>query len=385
MWLLLIPIAFFFGIYIGYSRRVHSTVKKTARLRHDYFIGLNYLINEQPDKAVDIFIKMLEVDTDTVETHLALGNLFRRRGEVDRAIRIHQNLIARPQLAKEQRIHALAELGQDYLRAGVLDRAERLFLELVSMSEETVPSLRYLLSIYQMQKDWEQAIQIAQKLQAVSDENLQNEIAHYYCELVQRDIEHNNYEQAYRYLKRAMAIDKTCVRASLLQAKLEEEQSRYKSAISCYKYVMQQDPDYISETIEPLAICYERLGDEDGFVNYIKECLQKHPRISAMLAYSNFLKKQQGVHAAIDFLAEQIWLHPSLRGLCHLIDIYLGISEPQTQSKLIILRDLMSQLLEARPIYRCTECGLSGKVLYWLCQGCRKWSTTRPIHGLEGD
>jgi lipopolysaccharide biosynthesis regulator YciM len=381
----LIPIAALSGWYSGRKSLVKKENRSSARLRHDYFVGLNYLINEQPDKAVDVFIKMLEVDTETVEVHLALGNLFRRRGEVDRAIRIHQNLIARPQLAKEQRIHALSELGQDYLRAGVLDRAERLFLELVEINETSVPSLRYLLNIYQQQKDWEQAIVIAQKLQTASGETMQKEIAHFYCELAEKNIEKNNLEQAQRHLKKAQSVDRNFVRANLMQAKLAKTTGQYKSAIAGYKLISQQDPDYISEIIKPLMHCYEKLNEPNAFMEYLQDSLVKRPCISIISAYAEILQRCQGAFAAIEFLAEQIRSYPSLRGLCQLIDLYLERSEGHTKEKLYILRGLVEQLLLSRPVYRCTECGISGGTLYWQCPGCKKWSTTRPIHGLEGE
>lgn len=383
---LIIPVSSaFVGWYLGRKGLVNAQTRSAARLRHDYFLGLNYLINEQPDKAVDVFIKMLEVDTDTVEVHLALGNLFRRRGEVDRAIRIHQNLIARPQLIRAQRIHALAELGQDYLKAGVLDRAEKLFLELANTSEDAIPSLRYLLNIYQQQKDWEQAITIAQKLQSITGESKQREIAHFYCELAEKMYEKNNKEQAQKYLKKAQSVDKNCARASLMQARLEEALGFHKAAIINYKLARDQNPDYLHEIIKSLTSCYAKLNDENSLLNYLEGSLAKTSCISVTLAYADLLQKSQSNIAAIEFLAERIRLNPSLRGLSRLIDLYLDISEHQSRSKLLILRNLVEQLLKNRAIYRCTECGIAGKTLYWQCPGCKNWSTTKPIQGLEGE
>jgi lipopolysaccharide biosynthesis regulator YciM len=384
-WLLLILLAALIGWYIGKHSQKELTIQSSQRLHHDYFTGLNYLINEQPDKAVDVFIKMLEADTDTVETHLALGNLFRRRGEVDRAIRIHQNLIARPQLAKRDRVHALAELGQDYMRAGVLDRAERLFLELVGMHEEVVPSLRYLLNIYQQQKDWEQAIAIAEKLQANANENMSAVIAHYYCELAEKAREQDNVVQTQRFLKKAQTIDKHCVRASFIQAQVEKSAKNYKAAINYYKRVKQQDPDFISEIVKPLAVCYEQLDRSHDLAEYLYECVNEYPGISVVIALVDHLQKTQGNKAAIIFLEKQIQLHPSLRGLNHLIYLYLATTEKQKQDHLLILYQLVSQLLKTRPIYRCTECGVAAMTLYWQCPGCKNWNTVRPIHGLEGE
>lgn len=385
--LLLLPVAAASGWH--YARKSAgknpsiSTGKTT--LPQDYFIGLNYLINEQPDKAVDVFIKMLEVNSDTVETHLALGSLFRRRGEVDRAIRVHQNLIARPQLGKLQRIQALSELAQDYLRAGVLDRAERLFLELVKMGEQTTPSLHYLLNIYQQQKDWEQAISTAKKLQVITHELMQVPIAQYYCELAEQTSQKKQIDKAKSYLQHALQNDRNCVRASILQAEIETLSGNFKSAIRAYKQVKSQDPDFISEIVLPLAHCCEELKAEDELIDYLRTCLNEYPRVPVVLVLADYLRKQQGDKVAIEFLAEQIHLHPSLRSLDYLLQLYLENSVGDTRYKLQILQDLVKGLLAQKPVYRCVECGFAAKALYWQCPRCRHWNTVKPIHGLEGD
>lgn len=255
LWLLLLPVAAASGWFAGLGHKSGQKDPSSEILPSDYFVGLRYLINEQPDKAVDIFIKMLDVNSDTVETHLALGSLFRKRGEVNRAIRIHQNLIARPQIQKEQRIHALFELAQDYMRAGVLDRAEQILLELIQLNGEDTASHQYLLSIYEQQKDWDKATQIAKKIEVKMRISMQTEIAHYNCEL--------GLPQA------ALRLDKNCVRASILLGDINAKNGNYKAAIRAYKKVRDQDPEYISEVIRPLSKCYEQLGDEQGFINYL--------------------------------------------------------------------------------------------------------------------
>ena len=176
LWLLL-PVAALSGWWIGRRRGNSNKNQSSSSIYPEYFKGLNFVLNEQPDKAIEVFIRMLEVDSETVETHLALGNLFRRRGEVDRAIRIHQNLIARPTLDREQRAHALLELGMDYMRLGLLDRAEGLFLELVESDLHLNQAYTELLEIYQQEKDWENAINIARKLELISGKKLNPVIA----------------------------------------------------------------------------------------------------------------------------------------------------------------------------------------------------------------
>src|SRR3990167_1568411 len=178
-WGLIFLIGFAVAWLLGYRMRPKEESVRKINLPRDYLIGLNFLLNEETDKAVDIFIKMLEVDRDTVETHLAVGKLFRRRGEVDRAIRIHQNLIARPQLEPTYREQSLFELGQDYLSAGMLDRAERVFLELVNTKSHSAQALRTLLDIYQQEKDWEHAVKTAAQYESVTKQNMQLVVAHY--------------------------------------------------------------------------------------------------------------------------------------------------------------------------------------------------------------
>jgi lipopolysaccharide biosynthesis regulator YciM len=200
LWLLL-PLAAASGwLAARFEQKRHA--RQSFDLPSAYFKGLNFLLNEQPDKAIEVFMRVLEVNSDTVETHLALGNLFRRRGEVERAIRIHQNLIARPTLDKEQRSHALLELGQDYLKAGLFDRAENLFLELAEIRAHSEQALKLLLHIYQQEKEWEKAISITRKLARVSGKNLDEMIAHFYCELADHDYARKNYSAAREHLKR---------------------------------------------------------------------------------------------------------------------------------------------------------------------------------------
>jgi len=207
LWLLL-PVAALSGWWIGWRTR-NSKIKHTSKLLHpEYFKGLNFVLNEQPDKAIEVFIRMLEVDSETVETHLALGNLFRRRGEVDRAIRIHQNLIARPTLSREQRTHAVLELGMDYMRSGLLDRAEGLFLELIDSGSHLNQAYTELLEVYQQEKDWERAINIARKLEAVSVDSSSSIIAQFYCEGADAALKEGNVRVVKEQLRRAMRFDK---------------------------------------------------------------------------------------------------------------------------------------------------------------------------------
>jgi len=241
------------SFYLGRRAQRRSSRRRLLLSKH-YFVGLNYLLNEQPDKAVDVFIRMLGVDSDTFETHLAMGNLFRRRGEVDRAIRIHQNLISQSNLSRPIRIQSLIELGRDYLSAGLYDRAERLFLEAIETGGKMASSsLKHLLAIYEHEKDWLKAIEYARLLQRQSKDHLGEVIANYYCELVELKLAEITDREFQSYLQEALLADPNCVRARLIEARWHENHGDLRSAIKAYQCVRDQQIEYISETIKPIT------------------------------------------------------------------------------------------------------------------------------------
>ncbi len=384
-WLIPLIVSVVGAWYLGYHTRSRRYIADKNGLPRDYLVGLNFLLNEEPDKAVDVFIKMLEVDSNTVETHLAVGKLFRRRGEVDRAIRIHQNLIARPQLDKTYREQSLFELGQDYLSAGVLDRAERIFLEIVGVKEYAVPALNSLLDIYQQEKEWENAIQTAMKLEAATKKDKHLIIGQYYCELAELAFQKNRTEAAHQYLKQALEMDANCVRASLLLAKFDISRNEYKSALKNLKKIKNQNPDYLSEAIDNLATCYEGLDEEEKLVSYLMQILEEHPYVPVVLILSERIRKRKGDKVAAKYVADYVRRYPSLRGLHLFINLYVSSAEGRARDDLIILQKLTKKLLAAKQDYQCVSCGFSGKSLHWLCPGCKQWGSIKPLHCLENE
>lgn len=384
LWTLLLPLGILLGWIIGRWNKANNS--PTNNLSPEYFIGLNYLLNEQPDKAVDIFIKLLEVDSDTYETHLALGSLFRRRGEVDRSIRVHQNLIARPQLSQEQKLEALLELGRDYMCAGVLDRSERIFQEVVEFSALDSPTaLKYLLDIYQQEKFWQKSIHVAKMLERATSRSMHDVIANHYCELVEEALREQRIDQSKVYLKRAYVTDPNSVRASLLQASIETRQGKYKSAIKTYKKIKYQDPDFLSEVIPLIVVCFQSINSQDECMEFLQETIRQYPRISIALAVAEIFKTSISTEQAIDFMADHLSTNPSVRGLNRLIEWHINTSYGKVRSKLKVLKDITTNLLKHKPKYRCHHCGFSGNKIHWLCPSCKRWNSVKPVQGIEGD
>ncbi len=380
LWLLL-PIAAASG-WLAARRSEQRTEKPPAGRSPDYFRGLNYLLNEQPDKAIDVFVKMLEVDSETVETHLALGNLFRRRGEVDRAIRIHQNLIARPTLNRDQRAQALLELGQDYMRAGLFDRAESLFNELCEMKMYQEQALENLRIIYQQEKEWERCLQVARELERLTGEPLRTERAHYYCELAEEARAKKDFSALAALLKKAHGSDENCVRATILQGQMEVAERACKAAIKTFKRVERQDPAYLSEVLPMLLECYKEGGRQE-LKDYLRQLYERNQGIAPALALVDLVQGEEGDAAALRFLTDYLQQHPDLEGLDRLIRLSLKGVDAAAADTLGILQQLVTKLIEGRPAYQCSQCGFTAKTLHWQCPGCKSWSSIKPVQGLQ--
>lgn len=377
---LLLPIAALSGWYLGRRSSHRPTQGHALGLSSDYYAGLNFLLNEQPDKAVDAFIKMLDASPDTVETTLALGNFFRRRGEVDRAIRIHQNLLAKPNLTAKQKSQSLLELAQDYMRAGVLDRAESLLLEIVKNVDSNLDvSLRNLIDIYETEKDWEKAIEMAVRLQSISSQWMGKQIAHYYCELAQSAWDGGKVRLSFKYLKQSLSSDGTCVRASYLQGIYEKKLGQYKNAINAFKRIEFQDRDYLSEVLPEIIDCYRQLNQEKKLVHYLEYLLQKSPSMSIVLANAENIKQNKSQSDAAQFLVKHLQRFPSVRGLRALFEYHLLELKAEVKSEWMVLQQFIEKLIEKKPVYQCRHCGFSGKTLLWQCPSCRAWASVKPL------
>lgn len=377
LWLLL-PVAAASGwLAARRSARRGNEPRPDCESSPDYFRGLNYLLNEEPDKAIDVFVQLLEVNSETVETHLALGNLFRRRGEVERAIRIHQNLIARPTLTREQRAQALLELGQDYMRAGLYDRAENLFKELKETRLHVKQALRNLRLIYQQERDWEACLGVTAELQPLVDEQLGPERAHYYCEMVDDAIAAGQYPRAQALLKKALAADRNCIRALHLQADLAAQEGDARVAIRLYLRVVQIEPDYLPELLPDLVQAHKRSGDLGTLRNYLDGLMPQLANGAVDLAMAELIKEADGDAAASDFLGERVRRSPSLKGLLRLVELNSRMPDAHAAEVLLGLREHIQRVLHERPQYQCGKCGFAAKTLHWQCPSCRNWGSIR--------
>lgn len=392
--LLLVFSAVAAGWFLGRAKRA-AQKEDAAAVHQQYHKGLNYLLNDQADETLDAFIDSLEVNAETLSTHIAIGNLMRSKGEVESAIRIHQNLLARPGLARIHLQQAHLELARDFISAGLWDRAERLLKDLLNEAPELrAVSKRHLMEIYQDEKEWNYAINMAHELLPKrsllkSPEPIDSQItvalSHYYCELAEISIEKNNYLSARSQLKQAITFDKQCVRASLLAADIEYKAGHYLMAVKHLRKVKEQDPIFIPETINLLRKSFFALGKEEEYLRYLSVCLDEHPSATLLLTLTEHLKNTKGESYASEFLSKALKHRPSLRGLAKMVELSIESSTGQSKESLTILQLLIEQLMTNKPQYQCLHCGFSGKQLHWLCPSCKQWGQIKAIRGAEGD
>lgn len=332
-------------------------------------------MNEEPDKAIEVFIKALEVDSETVELHLALGGLFRRKGQVDRATRIHQNLIARPNLTEEHRLQAIYELAQDYYKAGLLDRAENLFIELRESVSYRQRALEGLCRIYQQGKEWAKAIEVSRLHKRSLRGNYSKRIAHYWCELAEQAIQQGEYDAARKSLRSALSEDRTAARAVLLGGELHYRQKNYRKAMDLWQGLSDSNPLLAALVVAKMILCYKNVDDAAGLNNYLLKVasIPRDPQ-----AFEMWRDSSMNIFGESDALA-RIFSQIRDEGLSAPVASYLYQhidtgKLPSIQQNLL-LKDLLGRAKNQRIDYTCVGCGFDTKSLHWLCPNCGEWDS----------
>lgn len=375
-WLLAFPLFFALG-WMAARIDIKHLLTESRAIPLSYFKGLNFLLNQQPDKAIEAFIEVVKVDPDTVELHFALGGLFRKRGEVERAIRMHQNLLERPDLGAEQKLTALFELAQDYFKSGLLDRAEELFGKLRGSHYEK-QALGFLLDIYQQEKDWLQAIEVARQLDPISEQPRLKEIANYYCELAANDINHSKPDEARSKLEQALQVNKKCVRANILLGDLEKSAGRHEQALAAWKSIEIQNPVYLSLIAERLLESYRQAGKLEEGVTLLRGYLTSHPSLDMLNAIFQAVLETQGAESAYQTVRDEVRRNPTLLGLDKLLEAQLLEAPPERRHDLELIKNLVHHHTRSLAMYRCDSCGFRARQFYWHCPACGGWETYSP-------
>jgi lipopolysaccharide biosynthesis regulator YciM len=381
-WMLL-AFPLFFGMgWLAARMDIKQLVEESSALPRSYFQGLQFLLNEQQDKAIDAFIEVVKVDPQTVELHFLLGSLFRRRGEVDRALRMHLNLAERADLDADKKQQALFELAQDYLKAGILDRAESIFLDLQN-TPYARRALEFLLETYQKEHDWLKAVDITQRLTALTNEPHAKEAAFFYCELAQQDLAQQRPDAARAHLEQALETWPHLTRATIMLGDMEKAAGNRARAIETWQQIEQHDPKYLPLVADRLLDAYRENGQLDEGIAVLRGYLTRHHSLDLMKVVSGAVIERDGAEAAYQLVREELQASPTLLGLDRLLETrLLGVGE-ERRADVELVRKLLHQRTTALSMYRCSNCGFKARQFYWHCPACYGWETYAPRHTEE--
>jgi len=374
-WLLgLLPLFFGFG-WMAARIDIRQLLHESRALPRSYFKGLNFLLNEQPDKAIEAFIEVVKVDPETIELHFALGSLFRRRGEYDRAIRMHQNLLERADLGEEQKLAAMLELGQDYLKAGILDRAEEVFKKL-EPSRHAAAARRHLLEIYELEKDWSRALSMAREVGP--DGAGPRQMAQYHCEMAAAVVAAQP-DQARRHLETALEENRKCVRASLQLGDLDKAAGQPEKAIEQWRRIESQDPAYLALAAQRLAETHRESGRAEEGVRVLADYLERYPSLDLLDTVFQMTLETKGPEEAYKLVRDELRRNPTLLGLDRLLEAQIvGAGAPGQKRDLELVRSLVHGHTRRLARYRCEVCGFKARQFYWRCPACGGWETYPP-------
>ena len=382
VWLLiLLPIAAASGWLMAArdkSGAGDTPVPTLNQIPNSFYKGLNLLLNEQPDRALDVFLEATELDQDTVEMHVALGNLFRRRGEIERATQIHQNLVARTDLDPSLRALALYELAQDYFKAGLFDRAEGLLQELRQVEEYNEQACRFLLQIYDQEKEWHSAIVIGEELAGLTEQDFGEPLAQYCCELAELAIAEGKAGKAEYYLDSALKYVNHCTRATLISGRVAATRGNHVAAIAEWSKLEELAPDALGEVVALMAKSYEALDDKPGYRRFLERAIEVCPDSRIISALVDITRDSSGKLAGQRLLIDIVRKYPNLEGLYQLLrnrnapEIFRGES-----IDLELITALLSESVGQSREYQCWQCGFNSSSLHWQCPGCKEWGAVQ--------
>jgi lipopolysaccharide assembly protein B len=381
-WMLLVFPLFFGMGWLAARIDIKELISESSALPQSYFQGLNFLLNEQQDKAIEAFIEVVKIDPQTVELHFALGSLFRRRGEVDRALRMHHNLVDRADLDDDKRQQAIFELAQDYLKAGILDRAESLFSELENTAYAK-QALEFLLELFQKEHDWPKAIAVSKRLAAVSSQTDCKQASFFYCEMASEEIAQGNLVAAREHLQQALLDCPKAVRATMMLGDMLAEEGRSQEAIDTWKNIEAQDAQYLPLVAERLLNAYRSLDREIDGIALLRDYLNKYHSLDLMNVVFDGVLKNEGSTAAYQLVRDELERNPTLLGLDKLLEARLLEVPMDRRADTMLVKDLIHKRTRNLATYHCAHCGFKARQFYWHCPACHAWDSYSPRRSEE--
>lgn len=375
-WLLLFPA--FFGLgWLAARVDMRAVLKQAREVPAGFYKGLDALVDDKTDVAARSLAEVARAHPQALEVQLSLGKLYRRRGENDRAIRLHQQVLELPDLSNEQKAQVRFELSQDFHKAGLVDRAEEILVKLLPSQTMGRAAREQLLSIYQQDRDWEKAVATARELRSDAH-SFQHEVAQFFCELAQGALYQSDYDKARRYVQEAFAANRKCVRASILLGDIEVADGKPEAAIAAWQAVEKQNYEYLAMVAERLFDAYESQGKAaEGIA-----LLRGYQRTFSQLELTDLLYQKvatyEGEAKALEAVREAVHARPNLLGVYRLVEAQMDELSPEGRMDAEVARALIMKHAQRLTVHRCKRCNFRSRAFFWHCPACGEWESFTP-------
>ncbi|AWB65954.1 hypothetical protein C2869_05640 [Saccharobesus litoralis] len=377
---LLLPIAALYGYVIGRNSFKQAQLRQHEEINQNFLSGLNLFLNNQRDKAIEVLIENLEVNNETFTTHIALGKLFRAKGENDRAIKIHQFLAKQDALSPSQRKTSILQLAKDFIDSALYDRAEALLKPLVDDNDLDYEARTLLSRIYQTYRDWLPAYEIIKGLEPQEGDNLDNVRAYLLCELAEKQ----QGQEKQQSLLQALSYDSRCARAYLALIAFSLEGEQLDKAQKYAHDLVEQAVDFVSLVVPKLDDIFPCKTEQLKFLQRTEKLSTSSTAIADKIAKLQL--ENNNASAARKTLVNMLEGHATIRGFASLMDVNASqVDSEHARSMMKSLQSMVVKKIEQLPDFECDQCGYQGSFLFWQCPRCKNWGSVKPIKGLTGD
>ncbi|WP_416191179.1 lipopolysaccharide assembly protein LapB [Neisseria sp. CCUG12390] len=380
LWVILLPIVLlpvFFAMGWFAARVDMKTVLKQAKsIPAGFYKSLDALVDRNNGRAARELAEVVDQQPQSYDLNLTLGKLYRQRGENDKAINMHQALLESPDTVKEKRERVLFELAQNYQSAGLVDRAEQIFLGLLEgdMARE---ARHRLMSIYQQDRDWAKAIEMAQLL-SHNEQTYQFEIAQFYCEIAQGALFKSNFDVARYNVQKALEANKKCTRANMILGDIESKQGNFAAAVEAYGAIEQQNHSYLSMVGEKMYEAYAAQGRQEEGLNRLTGYMKTFPDLDLINVIYEKALLLKGEAEAAQLAVDLVRQKPDLSGVYRLLGLKLSDMPAEWKADADMMRAVIGRQLQKSVMYRCRNCHFKSQVFFWHCPACNKWETFTP-------
>ena len=368
------------GYFLGRHKQITHSSPNQSNPPEDYsaFLkGIQYILANETDQAIETFSRAVQINSETIETYVTLGNLFRVKGEIDRAIRIRQSILLREKIDQETKLQALFDMGIDYKQGGFLQRAISTFEEVIRRAPKRLDAYKELEGLYEDTHDWQRAYGLQKEIGKLSNTNNQHVMAHLKTEQAKVEMQRGNLDSANAHLKKALSLDSTCVDASLQLGSLYWLKNKKRKALTIWKKLVKRNPRWAHLILIRLEEQDGMPADEAKVLEFFENVAEENLDALAHLALARCFMKRDRREQGLASLRRALEIKPDLREARKMLGEEL-LEKGDERGALSEYRVLLGHLGPVSKTYRCQQCGLECDKIVWKCQGCHNWDTVQP-------